>query len=68
MHLKMLNLKRQFILEYMNAKRKNEKQLSLKILTHMKYAAYYKKGNVYYYIWRDILDLLEFTEWGDAKK
>lgn len=57
-------------LEYMNAKRKkNEKAIELKNIDPYEICGgYYKKGNVYYYIWRDILDLLEFTEWGDAKK
>lgn len=51
-------------LEYMNAKKKDhEAEIKLDdIVSYTKDGGYYRKDNQHYYIWRDVLDLHEFTE------
>ena len=51
-------------LEYLNAKRKKDEQkIELDCIEPYEVCGgYYKKDNQYYYIWRDILDLLKFAK------
>ena len=51
-------------LEYLNAKRKkDEPKIELDCIEPYEVCGgYYKKDNQYYYIWRDILDLLKFAK------